>query len=49
MRLSQTRALPRKTPSAGRMFAGYGPNKADITILGREAYPEDKNATLISG
>ena len=34
--------LENKTPAAGRMFWGYGPNKGDITILGVEAHPEDK-------
>ena len=38
----EARALPRKTPSAGRMLWGYGPEKRDITILGVEAHPEDK-------
>ena len=30
------------TPSAGRVFWTYGPNKRDITILGYEPHPEDK-------
>jgi hypothetical protein len=30
------------TPSAGRIFWVYGPNKNQITIIGIEPHPEDK-------
>jgi len=33
--------LENKTPSAGRMFWAYGPDKGDITILAVEPHPED--------
>lgn len=32
-----------KTPRAARLFWVYGPNKHDITIIGIEPHPEDKN------
>ena len=34
--------LQNKTPSAGRIFWVYGPNRKDITIIGLEPHPEDK-------
>src|SRR6266404_2743782 len=34
--------LENKTPSAGRMFWAYGPDKGDITILAIEPHPEDR-------
>jgi hypothetical protein len=34
--------LENKTPSAGRMFWAYGPDKGDITILAIEPHPEDE-------
>jgi hypothetical protein len=34
--------LESKTPSAGRVFWVYGPNKGQITIIGIEPHPEDK-------
>lgn len=34
--------LESNTPSAGRLFWAYGPDKKDITILGVEPHPEDK-------
>src|SRR6266851_8824147 len=34
--------LENKTPSAGRMFWAYGPDKGDITILAVEPHPEDE-------
>jgi len=34
--------LENKTPSAGRMFWAYGPDKGDITILAIEPHPEDQ-------
>lgn len=34
--------LENKTPAAGRMFWVYGPNQADITIIGLEPHPNDK-------
>ena len=33
--------LENHTPSAGRLFWAYGPDKADITILAIEPHPED--------
>lgn len=34
--------LENNTPSAGRIFWVYGPNRNDITIIGIEPHPEDK-------
>lgn len=34
--------LQNKTPSAGRIFWVYGPDKKEITIIGIEPHPEDK-------
>ena len=34
--------LENNTPSAGRLFWAYGPEKRDITILAVEPHPEDK-------
>ena len=34
--------LENNTPSAGRIFWAYGPDKSDITILSIEPHPEDK-------
>ncbi len=34
--------LENHTPSAGRVFWVYGPNKSDITIIGLEPHPNDK-------
>ena len=34
--------LENKTPSAGRMFWAYGPDKGDLTILAVEPHPEDE-------
>ena len=34
--------LENHTPSAGRLFWTYGPDKADITVLAIEPHPEDK-------
>ena len=34
--------LESKTPSAGRIFWVYGPDKNQITIIGIEPHPEDK-------
>jgi hypothetical protein len=33
--------LANNTPSAGRLFWTYGPDKADITVLAIEPHPED--------
>ncbi len=33
--------LENNTPSAGRLFWTYGPDKADITVLAIEPHPED--------
>jgi hypothetical protein len=30
------------TPSAGRVFWAYGPDKGDITVLGVEPHPDNK-------
>ena len=37
--------LENKTPSAGRIFWIYGPQKQQITIIGIEPHPEDKKST----
>jgi len=37
--------LENKTPSAGRLFWIYGPNKNQITIIGLEPHPEDRKRT----
>jgi len=34
--------LENNTPSAGRIYWVYGPDKKDITIIGIEPHPEDK-------
>jgi hypothetical protein len=34
--------LESKTPSAGRIFWVYGPDKHQITVIGIEPHPEDK-------
>ena len=34
--------LENKTPSAGRIYWVYGPNRKEITIVGLEPHPEDK-------
>ncbi|HWQ93047.1 MAG TPA: hypothetical protein VN673_15330 [Clostridia bacterium] len=34
--------LENNTPSAGRVFWAYGPDKGDITVLGVEPHPDDK-------
>jgi hypothetical protein len=36
--------LENKTPAAGRFFWVYGPDKAEITIIGIEPHPEDKKS-----
>ena len=33
--------LENNTPSAGRLFWAYGPDKGDITVLGMEPHPEE--------
>ncbi|MFY7997604.1 MAG: hypothetical protein ACOVSW_03270, partial [Candidatus Kapaibacteriota bacterium] len=33
--------LENNTPSAGRIFWGYGPEQREITIVGVEPHPED--------
>lgn len=34
--------LENNTPSAGRLFWAYGPDKGDITVLAIEPHPEDQ-------
>ena len=34
--------LENKTPSAGRIFWVYGPDRGEITVIGIEPHPEDK-------
>ena len=34
--------LENNTPSAGRLFWAYGPDKQDISVLGIEPHPEDQ-------
>ena len=34
--------LENNTPSAGRLFWAYGPEKGDITVLAIEPHPEDQ-------
>jgi hypothetical protein len=34
--------LENNTPSAGRLFWAYGPDKGDITVLAVEPHPEDQ-------
>ncbi len=36
--------LENNTPSAGRLFWVYGPEKKDITIIGIEPHPDDKKS-----
>jgi len=33
--------LENRTPAAGRLFWAYGPDRAQITVLGLEPHPED--------
>ncbi len=35
--------LENNTPSAGRLFWCYGPGRKDITVIGIEPHPNDKN------
>ena len=35
--------LENNTPAAGRVFWVYGPGRGDITIIGLEPHPNDKN------
>ena len=35
--------LENNTPAAGRVFWVYGPEQGDITIIGLEPHPNDKN------
>ena len=35
--------LENNTPTAGRLFWVYGPEKGDITIIGLEPHPNDKS------
>ena len=37
--------LESNTPSAGRLFWVYGPEKKQITIIGIEPHPEDKKSS----
>jgi hypothetical protein len=37
--------LENKTPAAGRIFWTYGPDKGDITIMGVEPHPDDKQGS----
>jgi hypothetical protein len=37
--------LENRTPSAGRIFWAYGPNKGEITILSIHPHPEDKKSS----
>jgi len=39
--------LENNTPSAGRVFWAYGPDKGDITILGVEPHPDDKQGAFL--
>jgi len=39
--------LENKTPSAGRLFWVYGPEKNQITIIGIEPHPEDKKMPVM--
>jgi hypothetical protein len=34
--------LENNTPAAGRLFWVYGPDRAEITVIGLEPHPEDK-------
>jgi hypothetical protein len=34
--------LENNTPSAGRVFWAYGPDRGDITVMGVEPHPDDK-------
>ncbi len=34
--------LENNTPTAGRVFWAYGPDKGEITVLGMEPHPDDK-------
>jgi len=36
--------LENNKPAAGRLFWVYGPGKGDITIIGIEPHPNDKNS-----
>jgi hypothetical protein len=37
--------LENNTPGAGRVFWSYGPGRGDITILGIELHPDDKQSS----
>jgi hypothetical protein len=37
--------LENNTPGAGRIFWAYGPDRGDITILGVEPHPDDKQSS----
>lgn len=37
--------LENNTPTAGRLFWVYGPEKGDITIIGLEPHPNDKSVS----
>jgi hypothetical protein len=37
--------LQNKTPSAGRLYWVYGPDKNDITIIAIEPHPDDKSSS----
>jgi hypothetical protein len=39
--------LENNTPAAGRIFWAYGPDKNDITILGIEPHPDDKQGAYL--
>ena len=39
--------LENNTPAAGRVLWTYGPDKADITILGVEPHPDDKRGAYL--
>ena len=36
-----SRTLKNRTPSAGRLFWAYGPERGQIAVLGLEPHPED--------
>ncbi len=36
--------LENNTPSAGRIFWAYGPGRGEITVVGLEPHPNDKNS-----
>ena len=39
--------LENNTPSAGRVFWAYGPDKGDITLMGVEPHPDDKKGAYM--